>query len=135
MAGEWQSLLFRLVGDGEVGFAGQVGVYFDEAHPAFLERLDGCTRFGGIANRDAPGIPGRRAVKNWSGGDDVRADYRSRFALVAPTAEHIPVAAHVAHARDAVRNEKPKRRLPELYRSRPRKSQMHVHIPQSGNEE
>jgi len=107
----------------------------DEVYAAYFERLHGVTRFAGVADRDAAGMAGRRPDEDWSGGDNTWSNRGSSFDLVAPAEEHIPVATHIAHARYAVRNEKPKPWLPELHGGRPGKSQMHVHIPQTGDEE
>src|SRR5438552_9495073 len=66
---------------------------------------------------------------------DARPKDGAGFDLVSPRPEDIPVAPHIAHACHAVRNEQPERRFPQLRGRQPGKSQMHMHVPQTRDEE
>ena len=95
-----------LLGDGQVGVVRDVGLDLDEVDAASGEHRDRSTAVFRGGERDRRGKLAFGPVEHRARDDHPRAEELSRFDVAPRLQDRVEVAAHVADARDAVRNER-----------------------------
>jgi len=102
MANESDVLAAADFGDGEIGFAGEIGLDFDEVGAAVGERVDVIGGLGGVGDDQGWLEEWRIAVEVRAGEENSRGLQLAVVNFLAKRFEGVEIAAHVAGRGDAV---------------------------------
>jgi hypothetical protein len=133
VAREGDAELLRLVGDREHCVPGDERLELDEVGPALLHLPHGAPAVLRRRDRDRAREARLLTVEHRSAQDDARTGERSLRDLLPPAEQLLELAAHVAHAGDAVGEEQGKRDL--LPAGEPvAEGHVDVHVPEPGDQ-
>src|SRR5580700_1192293 len=109
MAGKWNVLLLRFVGDGQEGIARKFGIHFDQISAAGFEPTHGFTTLFRRSDCKKVRTQGLRAsIEDWPSGNDAWSKPGTVCGFVAQTIDlrQRHGRAHVSNTKDTVGDER-----------------------------